>query len=176
MLDATTTTFRTVSLTFTIRPASNPPRMTRPTLILLICVRLLPEFSAAQHHPRGRRGALLPAPPRAVEPGAQCSHGLLDLPAGPADRLQRLGTERLLDHHRTLDAVAAPRLFEHRPEQAAFVRMRADVRVPDRRRIDHAADDEACAPAGTLVECFGREQIRDRSAGAALDDLRQPRD
>src|ERR1700730_14513594 len=127
MLDATTTTFRMVSLIFTTRPASNPPRITRTTLILLICMRLLPRSSATQHHPGGRCGGLLLGPPGTLEPRAQCSHGFPDLPAGASERLQRLRTERLLDHHRTRDAVASQRLLEHRPEQAALVRMRADV-------------------------------------------------
>src|ERR1700686_1055984 len=71
MLDATTTTFRMVSLTFTTRPASIPPSITRPTLILPMCA---PPFrlSATQNHPRGRCGGLLLGPPRPLEPGAPC--------------------------------------------------------------------------------------------------------
>src|ERR1700681_293707 len=74
MSEATTARFRIVSLMFTTRPASNPPRITRPTLILPMSAPPPSAFRPRQrlkNHPRGR---LLLGPPQPRERGAERTH------------------------------------------------------------------------------------------------------
>ncbi len=93
-----------------------------------------------------------------------------------------LHRELLLHDDIAVDAERLQRLFEHGAKQLALARVRANVRVADLLRIDHAADDErgpnTAHVAGLAIyhatDVF--DEQGDRSLRAARDDLHPARD